>query len=343
LVHNAPDDNMLARELPYLAQSLISRECCSCHSEGKAGKEKIIADFSHPVDIPPAEREITTGLPLYTMAGEVGKSANDLMTCTTCHNPHQWSPGYKEDETPTKTVTRGGKKRIFKKNLEGDIYNSFLRLTEEKKKNLCTDCHQDKQYVCRSEHDLKLMAVNKPNLRGRTVEQSGVCSACHLVHNGPFKPLLWARQLPPEKDYALAACLSCHEKGKCAEKKIAFIGLHPSSFVYTGKITQFRRMGNIDYQTYFPLYDKQGGKSPIGFVTCPTCHNVHQWDPQSKVYPEGRKNIEGDPRNSFLRNSGAQFSICLDCHGFEAILRYKNYHVSSEWQQKYWRPGQKIK
>ncbi len=343
LVHNAPEDNMWARELPYLAQSLITRECCSCHSEGKAAKEKIIAGFSHPVDIPPAEREITTGLPLYTMAGEVGKSANDLMTCTTCHNPHQWSPGYKEDETPTKTVTRGQKKRIFKKNLEGDIYNSFLRLTEEKKKNLCTDCHQDKQHICLSEHDLQLLAADKPNLQGRTVKQSGVCSACHLVHNSPYKTISWARQLPPGKDFMLTTCLSCHEKDKCAEKKIAFIGLHPRSFVYTGKITQFRRMGNVDYQSYFPLYNNSGAKSPIGYVTCPTCHNVHQWDPQSKVYPEGRKNIEGDPRNSFLRNSGAQFSICLDCHGFEAILRYKNYHVPSEWQQKYWRPGQKIK
>jgi nitrate/TMAO reductase-like tetraheme cytochrome c subunit len=101
-------------------------------------------------------------------------------------------------------------------------------------------------------------------------------------------------------------------------------------------------MGHMDYQTYFPLYDKKGGKSAIGFVTCPTCHNVHQWDPKTKVYPDEGKNIEGDPRNSFLRNSGADFSICLDCHGFEAILRYKNYHVPSEWHEKYWRPGQKV-
>ena len=50
-----------------------------------------------------------------------------------------------------------------------------------------------------------------------------------------------------------------------------------------------------------------------------------------------KKNIEGDLTNSFLRNRGPAFSICIDCHRFEALLKYKGYHQSSEWQQKYWR------
>ncbi|MGA1874205.1 MAG: cytochrome c3 family protein [bacterium] len=345
LVHHARDESMWARELPYRAASLITRECASCHSQGNMAEKKMIADFSHPVDIRPAEKEVTTSLPLYTFTGEVGKSTEDLLTCSTCHNPHQWSCTQADSEAEEQArspINQGLTRQNIVKNPEGDIQNSFLRLPEEKKKNLCIDCHKDKQYVCLSEHDLKFLSVTEPNLQGRTIEQSGVCSACHVVHNGPFRSLLWARQLPPEKDFMLATCLSCHDRGKCAEKKLAFVGLHPSSFVYTGKITQFRRMGTIDYQTYYPLYDKQGRKSPVGFVTCPTCHNVHQWDPKLKEYPAGESNIEGDPRNSFLRNSGAEFSICLDCHGFDAILRYKNYHVPSEWQPKYWRPGQRI-
>ncbi|MEW6380658.1 MAG: cytochrome c3 family protein [bacterium] len=348
LVHNAPLSNLWARELPLIAGSLTSQECVSCHSQGKVGEKKVIVDFSHPVDIRPADKEITTSLPLYTPAGAVEKSANGLLTCTSCHNPHLWAPevvpgSERHSEPPAKAKTPGKAKAAQVKNQEGDIHTSFLRLDEQPKENLCTDCHKDKKYTCQSEHDLSLFARQETNIQGHTVAQSGVCSACHLVHNGPFKSLLWAKQLPPEKDFMLGTCLSCHDKGKCAAEKGVFIGLHPSSFVYTGKITQFRRMGETDYKTYFPLYDKQGKKSPVGFVTCTTCHTAHQWDPESREYPYSGKNIEGDPRNSFLRNSGSDFSICLDCHGFEAMLKYKNYHVPSEWHQKYWRPGQDVK
>ena len=356
LVHNAPTSTMWAREIPSstgTSTSLITQECVSCHSQGKIGEKKVITDFSHPVDIRPASKEITTSLPLYTMGGQIDNSSSGLLTCNTCHNPHQWAPHYippeQKGDTAQKARPFGKGKAVQAKNQEGNIHNSFLRLDEGKKENLCTDCHKDKKYVCRSEHDLSLFAdkegsaVREVNVQGHDVIQSGVCSACHLVHNGPCKTLLWAKQLPPEKDFMLATCLSCHDKGKCAEAKSVFIGLHPSSFVYTGKITQFRRMGNTDYKTYFPLFDKLGKKSPVGFVTCVTCHNVHQWDPESREYPDTGKNIEGDPRNSFLRNTGADFSICLDCHGFDAILRYKNYHVPTEWHEKYWRPGQDMK
>lgn len=358
LVHNAPSNNLWARELPVIAagSSLIGQECASCHSRGKVGDKKIIADFSHPVDIRPMDKGITTNLPLYTMSGEIEQSGGGFLTCTTCHDPHLWTPAQhpaaaaeQPRESSAKAASSKGKSSgkakaaALLKNQEGDIHSSFLRLDERPTENMCTDCHKDQRYVCKSEHDLSLLSPQETNVQGHTVAQSGVCSACHLVHNSPIKTLLWARRLPPENDFMLATCLSCHEKGKCAGEKAVFVGLHPSSFVYTGKITQFRRMGDADYKTYFPLYDKQGRKSPVGFVTCPTCHSAHQWDPDSKEYPSLGKNIEGDPRNSFLRNSGADFSICLDCHGFEAMLKYKNYHVSSEWHQKYWRPGQDVK
>ncbi|MEW5800825.1 MAG: cytochrome c3 family protein [bacterium] len=347
LIHNAPSGDMWAREFPSHAGSLslTTRECASCHSQGRVGEKKVIANFSHPTDLVLAEKGIATTLPLYTLSGKVENSAKGFLTCNTCHNPHQWAPDERlqKSEPAVKERPFGKGKTVVVRNQEGDIHSSFLRLDEKEKENLCTDCHKDKKHVIKSEHDLSLFANKEVNIQGYTVEQSGICSACHLVHNSIYKTLLWAKQLPPENDLALATCLSCHEKGKCAESKSVFIGLHPSSFVYTGKISQFRTMGNTDYKTYFPLYDKQAKKSAVGFVTCITCHNAHQWDPEFPEYPAIGKNIEGDPRNSFLRNSGADFSICLDCHGFDAILRYKNYHVPSEWHQKYWKPGQDMK
>lgn len=345
IIHNGPQKKMWARELPEIGGShIITRECLSCHSSAKLAEKKSIVNYSHPIDLSLVEKEITTAnLPLYSLSGESGNSTNNLMTCSTCHDPHQWKPALGDGAIEEAQAVKKSRQSIAKdKNQEGDITSSFLRLPNKEDTNLCLECHKDKQYLLKSEHDLAIFAKQDRNLQQKTVQESGICSSCHLVHNGPFKALLWARQVPAEQDFMLATCLSCHAQGKCAEKKSAFIGLHPSSFVYTGKVTQFQRMGSRDYQTYFPLYDKKGKKTPIGFVTCPTCHNVHQWDPVEKKYPAEDKNIEGDPRNSFLRNSGADFSICLDCHGFDAILRYKNYHVPTEWQKKYWKQGQML-
>ena len=134
----------------------------SCHSQGKVGEKKVITDFSHPVDIRPSQKEITTSLPLYTLSGKVENSANGFLTCNTCHNPHQWAPNYLTPEQKSEQAAKerpfGKGKAVLVKNQEGDIHNSFLRLDEEKKQNLCTDCHKDKKYVCRSEHDLSLFA-----------------------------------------------------------------------------------------------------------------------------------------------------------------------------------------
>ena len=78
-------------------------------------------------------------------------------------------------------------------------------------------------------------------------------------------------------------------------------------------------------QHYFPLFDDSTGEYiTIGNISCPSCHNVHQWDPQISKKGPG-KNIEGNTTNSFLRNV-SYYSICIDCHGLDALFRYKYYH-----------------
>jgi hypothetical protein len=62
----------------------------------------------------------------------------------------------------------------------------------------------------------------------------------------------------------------------------------------------------------------------MGNISCPTCHNVHQWDPISKDKGKG-VNVEGDMSNSFLRPQASRV-LCADCHPRDAALKFKNYH-----------------
>jgi hypothetical protein len=297
--------------------------------KGRVGHKKLLEDgYSHPVNISLSEKGMKTQMPLYTvpsydpMDQRYDKELGKLMTCQTCHDVHMWS----EEEKVSEHIT----------NVEGTIKNSFLRKTKEGMGYLCLDCHEDKKYVVWSEHDLRFVNSEATNQLGQTVSQGGVCSPCHAVHHAPQRQILWSRSLEGERDFMLGTCVNCHKKDGAAGTKDVFIGLHPSSFVYTGKMMEQQQLKGAVLNIYYPLYDKRGNKTPTGFVTCTTCHEPHQWDPLSKYYPE-KKNIEGDPTNSFLRNKGPAFSICLDCHRFEALLKYKGYHQPTEWQQKYWR------
>jgi predicted CXXCH cytochrome family protein len=331
-VHNGEPYKLWANKLDpfYTAgQGPIDLLCQSCHMQGRSGGKKVLDDgYSHPVNVSLAEKGMKTRMPLYTvpsyypMEQRWDKELGKLLTCQTCHNVHQWS----EEEQISQ----------HNANVEGNIENSFLRQTAEGLGYLCVDCHEDKKYVIWSEHDMRLVATDSKNQLDQTVSQGGVCSPCHAVHHTPQRQILWTRSLEGERDFMLGTCVNCHKKDGAAGAKEFFIGLHPSSFVYTGKMMEQQQLKGAIFSIYYPLYDKRGNKTPTGFVTCTTCHNPHQWDPLSKYYPE-KKNIEGDPTNSFLRNRGPAFSICLDCHRFEALLKYKGYHQPSEWQQKYWR------
>ena len=68
-------------------------------------------------------------------------------------------------------------------------------------------------------------------------------------------------------------------------------------------------------------------------ITCPTCHDPHQWE--AGKFEEGSgENLEGDVRSSFLRHSSTEYFICSDCHGEESIYRYKYFHMTKSRPKK---------
>ena len=314
VVHGGQKDFLWAGKITTKSENAAQNLCVNCHNENGMAKKKVVKDYSHPINISPLEKGLTTTLPLFDKDGKIFK--NGIMTCQTCHDPHRWDPV---------RVISGDFSDI-----EGNAQNSFLRLENSPESKLCENCHADKTYVEKSDHDLIVTEPSSKNIIGELPAESGTCGVCHLAHNSKNKLKLWARSyesIPPDESIMNALCLSCHSKGNSAEKKTVRIASHPSEKLIDNIMRKNKKA--IDY---FPIYDKDGKEITTGNISCPSCHNAHQWSLLSKQKGTG-KNIEGNATNSFLRNLSYN-NICIDCHGLDALFRFKYYHEPSERKGK---------
>jgi predicted CXXCH cytochrome family protein len=307
LVHGGQKGYLWARKAVSSTGNVVQDLCIGCHNEQGMAKEKTVKDYSHPVNISLTESGLTTTLPLFDKQGHL--SDNGLMTCETCHDPHRWSP----DKITTE--------EHFK--IEGNARNSFLRMTNSPSPELCGNCHKDEFYVTMTDHDMSISET-----MGLTAAESGTCGVCHNVHNSRNKPRLWAQGFGNGASIMDRMCNYCHDKDGSAKDKIPAIDSHPDNQL-------INNIGRdiIHTPNYFPLFNDHSGEyMSVGNISCPSCHNVHQWDPKFKKIGPG-KNIEGNATNSFLRMQTYSL-LCIDCHGLDALFRFKYYHDVEERVEK---------
>ncbi len=305
LPHNGNDAKMWARVVGP-GQDGIEILCNECHRDGGLAARKQTGANSHPLRVDLKNVGGKTTLPLY---GSDGKKdpVDGKVVCATCHNLHQWDAA----DPASKAGARA--------NVEGSAANSFLRQPAWPAPQLCADCHQNKKQVKNTDHDMAITAPEATNIRGQNVRQSGVCGPCHTVHNAVAKERLWARPLGAGDDALARLCTSCHAVGKVAAAKVPVKGSHPAKVNVISNPKGQREHGGD-----FPVFTPDGVRTGSGIITCPTCHNAHQWDPLKAEEGEGW-NVEGDARNSFLRNA-SDFLLCADCHGLDSLFRYKYFH-----------------
>jgi predicted CXXCH cytochrome family protein len=324
LVHNGLGPRMWSRD-NFPNQTDSTSLCLSCHAEGELAEEKTIGKHSHPVGVSienvdiqvtggnwvvtegSSDKAISTPLPLYNDQGQKHKSS-DLVGCGTCHDPHSWEP----TATPTPTDT----------DEEGDSRNSFLRIPASPDGQLCTTCHRSKAIISATDHDMAVTAPDTTNILDANPMQTGVCGQCHAVHNANQDLVLWARLPGPGRDAAEMLCRSCHSDGEVAKAKNPKKAHHPS-YVRSWS-SELRKSIDPDAEN-IPMFSSSGRQSDIGYISCPTCHNPHQWQ-ASKADKGSGKNEEGDVLSSFLRLESTEGFICADCHGLDSIFRYKYYH-----------------
>ncbi len=292
-------------------QKGVEKMCKTCHNKAGSAKNKLPGEHMHPlqVSLNVLPKKVQPGLPTFLPDGTRNNKSGKL-DCATCHNPHQWQP-----DKPTSLAGNNA-------DVEGQANNSFLRINAAADAKLCTHCHQDKKTILKTDHDLRVTAPKARNKKGQTIAQSGVCGQCHNVHTPIIPQRLWARTPGPGKDVMESMCRSCHQLGNIAENKIPPQKTHPKRMVPANKGRMFgHRADNI----LPPVFNANGKHVQAGLITCPTCHNPHQWNPAKAEQGTGR-NREGDATTSFLRHKNTAYFLCSDCHGEDSLFRYKYFH-----------------
>lgn len=284
----------------FLEQEIFSTQLCfSCHSEGNIAESFRLTGKQHPFNSQPAMNRAKPTLPLFTSNNNQIKKG--LITCSTCHDPHRWNPDSNIGE--------------IRRDVKGDRTNSFLRRPSP---TLCADCHSEKSYIEKTDHDLTIAAPDSKNIVEQEPIKSGVCGVCHLVHNSKNEIFLWAQGFGPGNNIMEKLCNACHTQGGSAKSKIPKVYLHPREKLIT----------NTGKQNFFPLFHAVTGELVArGNLSCPSCHNVHQWNSATAAPGEGT-NEEGTLSNSFLRPR-TSFELCTECHKKDAQLKFEQFHNNS--------------
>lgn len=344
LVHYAAEEGSLwARKLGP-GEDYISQLCSSCHAEGGCAEDKQPGKHSHRIGVDLSQADGTTTLPLYSKEGKVVRKEDDVegqVYCATCHNVHDWDP---------RTIGSGAKIPQ-----EGDQNTSFLRLANLNEPALCIDCHERKKFVKATPHDLSYKKRRK-STKSDNVPNGGVCGPCHQVHNASYQNNLWARKLGPtvlpgwdandqlEKNESMQYCTTCHNNR--VAKNFLVRGLHLPDMMFIAKEpVNYLDKPTFPYFDYiygekkiklgiaeirhgarsrYPLFLPNGQESADGNITCPTCHDVHQWNPKNpdiKYSYAKQSNLS----NSFLRADTAQ-RFCSDCHAYDSLYKFALFH-----------------
>ncbi len=320
--HNANGPALWARNTGE-GSAPIEKMCNDCHKSPGAAQDKLTGQYSHPVG-----KKLDPGIsmklmPRFDNSGKRVQHGGNI-DCATCHDPHQWDPTNRDNATSV-----GSSKNL---KIDGNVNNSFLRLRADASSGMCIKCHTTQALVAGTDHDLRVTAVNSRNSLGQTVIQSGICGTCHSVHNSKSSAGLWAREVGAGDDPAAQLCFSCHTKGGIAASKIVAIKLssHPSDIaVWSDEIRQAAALSNSNSNSNgIPVFDENGRRSKVGRITCPSCHNAHIWSASKRVKGSG-KNLEGNVSSSFLNLKTSENNVCSDCHGRDALFRYKYFHSKS--------------
>ena len=304
--HDTKGPYLWAREMGD-GKMPIEKLCTSCHSKHGVADGKLTGDYSHPLNIKLTDAMQGTYLPLFDI-NNGKKNEKGRIDCATCHDTHQWNPHDIQNITDASD--------------DGDASTSFLRISASDNSELCTECHSEQQAVLETEHNMSVAKIK--NKSGQSsVNASGVCGQCHIPHNAKTAFRLWAHDASNGNNRNAQLCLSCHRKDGIAQNKVPPQTQHPENAnVWSGALRSALRPGS---HSTLPVFGHDGEQSKIGVISCPSCHNPHQWQAETSR-PGPGKNIEGDIQNSFLRITDSRSFVCADCHGQDSIFRYKYFH-----------------
>jgi predicted CXXCH cytochrome family protein len=196
---------------------------------------------------------------------------------------------------------------------------------------LCIACHREEALVAGTDHDLRITAPESVNGPGKGPAESGLCGACHGVHNIRSAYLLWNRPVGPALDAATSLCTGCH-RDQGTGRRPPRAGAHLATGEEPGELQNRRefitRKGSGGSGASLRVFSDAGTEVGRGYVTCLTCHGAHRWDADLERPGPGEPQ-DGDAGNSFLRVKGSfaiQNSFCNDCHRYDVVEKFRAFH-----------------
>lgn len=266
--------------------------CETCHGTTPGlFKHPDTGGYSHSVNVVPERADI----PEAWQDGEpVRLGEGGSIVCTTCHTTHK-----------------------------APVRESLL-VQENQQDSMCRTCHAAQmEAIAGTRHDLRETAPDERNAAGQTVAESGLCGACHLVHQG-FGPFMWARDVAGTADPFTGVCTGCHAEKGCASEALVPAGGHPVGVRFSGDTSP------VD----FPLYAESGARQTRGAVYCSSCHDSHRWNPADPA-DKGTGSEEGTAANSFLRAGVDRDStLCGGCHPDQAVIRHTDHDLLHSGSQE---------
>jgi predicted CXXCH cytochrome family protein len=313
-VHNAAAPGLWFVSLPEPHSAfdleVSSRKCLTCH--GQESFRRIREEMGHPIGrpmkteyVPNPDDRIRLGQIALDQGG-----ARDVVICSTCHLSH----GIQNPDGSVTLFAGGGLP-------EGD---------------LCTACHKEKAQIRGSPHDFRTRKGDqfRPD-EGRSLAY-GECAGCHTNHDAPIERGLIAFSVDPPQGKGNPEdmfCLHCHLDPRIRHGEDVKFYVHPSAQEVKQNLQQRkkRREGPPTEWLGEPQKTTKEGYEAIFRIRCITCHDNHRWTPLPRpdVSSAGRTEL-----TSFLRGSEVAQTLCANCHGAEALYRYRFYHHDRAFKQK---------
>ncbi|MEW6441539.1 MAG: cytochrome c3 family protein [bacterium] len=313
-VHNARGPGLWFTPLPKarstFEQDERSRRCLVCHLED--GLKKIEERNGHPIGkamsteyMPAPEQRLKLG-----RIGTDEAGVKDVVVCATCHLNH----GIENPDGSVSLFAGAGLP-------EGE---------------LCMACHGRNARIVGSPHDFRTRREGE--LRpddGRSL-RFGVCGGCHANHGARIDQGLIAfgvdrpqAQGNPED----MLCLHCHRDPRITKDPMVRFYVHPS-----GPEVQERFRDRLpDLTPLLPRKLGEPGRTTLeGYeaifrIRCVTCHDNHRW---TALPPGEAEAFEGSELTGFLRGSDVARTLCSNCHGIDALYRYRFFHQDRAFRLK---------